>query len=82
MALELLPSVYEFSRAAVSGGGDPVLRDEFDEMAQRLLQSIPAGAGVAPGSAYGLAAYRPHAVGEGVPADDADRIARAMDRSR
>jgi transcriptional regulator with XRE-family HTH domain len=73
----LLPRVYEFSRGAVALGGNATLRDEFDALAQSLVESIPVGAGR---SAYGLAAYRPHAPGEGVPDDDAARIERALGR--
>jgi len=75
--LELLPGVYEFSRGVVALGGDAALREEFDELAQELAASIPVGA---TRSAYGLMAYRPHAVGEGIPDDDAERIAHALGR--
>lgn len=79
-ALELLPAVYEFSRIAGAAGADPVLRDEFERMAQRLLAFVPAGVGASGGSAYGLVAYRPHAPGEGIPADDVARIEEAFRR--
>lgn len=77
-ALELVPTVYEFSRVAQEAGGDGGLRNEFDRLAHRLLVSIPVGAGVPARSAYGLVAYRPHAPGEGVPVDDRRRIDEAM----
>ncbi len=77
--LELVPTVYEFSRTAASLGAPHPLRDEFDALVQRLLES--ATAGQAPRSSYALAAYRPHAEGEGVPADDAARIEDAIHRN-
>ncbi|KOT27924.1 hypothetical protein ADK47_24125 [Streptomyces rimosus subsp. rimosus] len=77
-ALELLPKVYEFSRTAVAAGADPGMRDRFDRLAQQLVESVPSERDVS--AAYGLAAYRPHAAGEGVPQDDADRIFEAMGR--
>jgi transcriptional regulator with XRE-family HTH domain len=77
-ALELLPGVYEFSRAVVAAGGSAHLRDAFDRAAQELVSSMPAR--VATGrSDYGLTAYRPHGQGEGVPLDDASRISDTMD---
>jgi transcriptional regulator with XRE-family HTH domain len=72
--LELLPGVYEFSRGVVALGGDPKLRDRFDAAAQELLASMPAS------RSYALAAYRPHAEGEGPAEDDAERIKRALER--
>lgn len=79
LVLEMLPSVYEFSRAAVAAGADLRLRDAFDELAQEMVRTIPAGPSVSGRLAYDLAAYRPHAMGEGVPADDAQRISDAME---
>lgn len=74
--LELAPRVYEFSRIAARLGAPAELRDEFDQLVQQLLDAVPAGQPSR--AAYGLAAYRPHAVGEGVPADDAARIAEVL----
>ena len=74
--LELAPRVYEFSRIAVRLGAPSGLRDEFDQLVQQLLDAVPAGQSSR--AAYGLAAYRPHAEGEGVPADDAARIREAL----
>ncbi|MFD7996896.1 hypothetical protein [Streptomyces mexicanus] len=77
--LELLPGVYEFGRVAVQAGAPTEARDDFEAAVQRLLNSItarPAGGG------WALAAYRPHAAGEGVPADDAARIRDALDQGR
>lgn len=71
--LELVPSVYEFSRTAASLGAPTGLRDEFDRLVQQMLAAVTADK-----RQYGLAAYRPHAVGEGVPADDAARIRDAL----
>ncbi|MDJ1132432.1 hypothetical protein [Streptomyces iconiensis] len=71
--LEMLPAVYAFSRGVVALGGDPHLRDEFDRLADQLVASLPSA------RSYGLAAYRPHAEGEGAAVDDAHRIARALD---
>ncbi|MGW6913753.1 helix-turn-helix transcriptional regulator [Kitasatospora sp. NPDC054939] len=81
---DLFPWVGRFARAAVAAGGDPALRDQLEEVADRLLQSIASGG---PTSApahrsYALAAYRPHAWDEGdvgVPDDDAERIQRFLD---
>ncbi|MFJ5914993.1 hypothetical protein ACIQFW_04240 [Streptomyces ardesiacus] len=73
---ELLPSVYEFARTAVANGAPAEERDAFEVAAQRLLTAATAPAGRQAG--YGLAAYRPHAAGEGVPADDAARIREAL----
>ncbi|MFE9391618.1 hypothetical protein [Streptomyces sp. NPDC006784] len=75
--LGMLPSIYGFSRKVVALGGDPQIRAEFDRLADELAWSIPAVP--EPAAEYGLAAARPHAEGEGVPADDARRIASAMD---
>jgi hypothetical protein len=77
--LELVPSVYEFSRTAASLGAPHSLRDDFDHLVQRLLES--ATAGQSPRSSYALAASRPHAPAEGVPADDAARIEEAIRRN-
>lgn len=71
--LELVPGVYQFSRTAAHLGAPAELRDDFDRLVQELLDSVVTGQ-----SSYGLAAYRPHAEGEGVPADDAERIRRAL----
>ena len=71
--LAMLPTVYAYARGAAQLGADPALRDEFDRLAGALADSIPQS------SKYGLAAARPHAEGEGVPADDARRIERALD---
>lgn len=81
---ELFPAVGRFARAAVAAGGDPALRDLLEDVADRLLQSIPsrAGGSSASKSSFGLAAYRPHAWGEGdagVPEDDAARIRQALE---
>lgn len=72
---ELLPGVYEFARTAVLCGASVAARDAFEMAVQRLLN---AASGVGHQSSYGLAAYRPHAAGEGVPADDAARIRDAL----
>jgi transcriptional regulator with XRE-family HTH domain len=76
-ALELLPSVYAFSRSAVAAGASLALRDTFDELAQRIIESIPARGGG--GAALGLAAYRPHGETPGAVVDDAERILRALE---
>lgn len=81
---ELFPAVGRFARAAVAAGGDPQMRDLLEDVADRLLQSVPARtAAPAPQqSSYGLAAYRPHAWAEGdtgVPEDDAERIRQALE---
>lgn len=74
--LELLPEVYEFSRTAVELGVDTSVRDRFDRLAHEIMEMVRAGTR-APTN-YALAAYRPHAEGEGVPADDVARIVEAM----
>lgn len=74
--LELVPSVYEFSRVAEESGVDSGLRDRFEFLVRQMLQSLSGEP-----SSYALAAYRPHAEGEGVPADDAMRIQEAMRRT-
>ncbi|MGA5819695.1 helix-turn-helix transcriptional regulator [Kitasatospora sp. NPDC094028] len=79
--LDLFPNVGRFARAAVSAGGDPRLRDLLEDVADRLLQSVPKEAPTRQ-SAYGLAAYRPHGWAEGdptVPDDDAERIRQAIE---
>ncbi|WP_282204488.1 helix-turn-helix transcriptional regulator [Kitasatospora fiedleri] len=81
---ELFPAVGRFARAAVAAGGDPRLRDLLEDVADRLLQSVPARTEPSPAhqSSYGLAAYRPHAWAEGdpgIPEDDAERIRQALD---
>ncbi|MFD8319682.1 helix-turn-helix transcriptional regulator [Kitasatospora purpeofusca] len=83
-AVDLYPAVGRFARAAVAAGGDPALRDLLEDVADRLLQSIPQRqpSGSTPQSGYGLAAYRPHAWAEGdagVPEDDAARIEQALE---
>lgn len=78
---ELYPAVGRFARAAVAAGGDPTLRDLLEDVADRLLQSVPPRAGTAQAS-FSLAAYRPHAWAEGdagVPEDDAARIREALE---
>jgi transcriptional regulator with XRE-family HTH domain len=72
--LELLPRVYEFGRLCASLGGSREARDRFDAAVQELMDSVPSRQG-----SFTLAAYRPHALGEGVPADDADAILKAME---
>lgn len=69
--LDELPRIYQFSRAVVAAGGNPAARDRFDEALEDLVASLPARA------SYALAAYRPHAEGQGIPSDDAARIDRA-----
>lgn len=71
--LELVPSVYEFSRVAAGLGAPNRLRDEFDQLVQQILTAVTPD-----GRSFALAAYRPHAAGEGVPADDAARIRSAL----
>lgn len=75
--LELIPRVYEFGRLCSSLGAEAAARDEFDAAVQHLLEAVSVGA--AKQSRFSLAAYRPHALGEGVPEDDADAIMRAME---
>lgn len=77
---ELLPGVYEFGRTAVRSGAPAAVRDDFESAVQRLLDA--ATAGVASRGSLELAASRPHAVGEGVPADDAARIRDVLNRER
>ncbi|MGW6009656.1 hypothetical protein [Streptomyces sp. NPDC055210] len=71
--LELVPTVYEFSRTAAGLGAPSGLRDQFDQLVQRILSAVAPE-----GRSYALAAYRPHAAGEGVPVDDAARINDAL----
>ncbi|OKH91455.1 helix-turn-helix transcriptional regulator [Streptomyces uncialis] len=71
--------IYEFGRACTSLGGSHKARERFEAAAQELLESVPQSSRNGFQSGYGLAAYRPHAIGEGVPEDDAERILRAMD---
>ncbi|MFF3310541.1 hypothetical protein [Streptomyces sp. NPDC002952] len=71
--LELIPGVYEFSRTAAGLGAPSKLRDEFDQLVQQILSAVGTDE-----RRYALAAYRPHAAGEGVPADDAARIRDAL----
>lgn len=80
-AAVLFPSVIAFGRLCVREGGDPKLRDELEEATERLFRSVPGRERQVALSAgdVGLAAYRPHAPGEGVPADDAERIRRAIE---
>ncbi|WKX70022.1 hypothetical protein [Streptomyces sp. XD-27] len=78
--LEALPVVYQFGRDVVALGGDPRARDAYERAVQDLLGSLPSGAGGGRSERrYALAAYRPHAEGEGPAADDAARILDAMD---
>lgn len=72
---EALPHIYEFGRNVVALGGDQRARDIFEQAVHMLLDSLP---GSRPHGRYGLAAYRPHAEGEGPAPDDAERILRAM----
>ncbi|MER6821617.1 hypothetical protein ACPCJT_20405 [Streptomyces griseoincarnatus] len=78
LMLELLPDVYEFGRLAVQAGASAEARDRFEAAVQQLLAAVPSGRAGRAGLA--LAAYRPHAAGEGVPADDAARIRDALNR--
>lgn len=75
---ELLMAAYEFSRTAAQLGAPAKLRDEFDVRAEELYRSVPAAA--LGRASLGLAAYRPHAEGDGVPADDAARIRDALNQ--
>lgn len=81
--LDLYPGVGRFARAAVAAGGDSALRDLLEDVADRLLQSIPQRQPEsATGTRYELAAYRPHGWAEGdpgVPDDDAVRIQQAIE---
>ncbi|MEU3459028.1 helix-turn-helix transcriptional regulator [Streptomyces sp. NPDC006733] len=77
--IELMPRVYEFGRLCSALGGDPALRDAFETALQRLVESIPRQA-AATRNDHRLAAYRPHAAGEGPARDDEERILRAMER--
>lgn len=74
--LELLPVVYDFGRTAVQAGAPASLRDDFERIVQQLIDAVPGGRSSR--ASYSLAAYRPHAEGEGVPSDDAARIQEAM----
>jgi DNA-binding XRE family transcriptional regulator len=78
--LELLTHVNEFGRLCVALGADSALRDDLDATAQRLVQSIPRD--IIGREFFGLAAYRPHAPGEGPATDDAERAVRAMEEHR
>jgi DNA-binding XRE family transcriptional regulator len=78
--LELMMRVHEFGRVCTMLGGSLEARNEFEAAAQRLFESVPRQARLV-GRGYALAAYRPHALGEGVPQDDADAILRAMEES-
>lgn len=75
---ELMLRVHEFGRACMTLGGSLEARTDFEAAAQRLFESVPRDVRVRE-SQYHLAAYRPHALGEGVPADDAEAIFRAME---
>jgi len=77
--LGLVPVVYQFGRLAVAAGASSDDRDRFEVAVRELLESVSAGTGRAAQQDFGLAAYRPHAVGEGVPADDAARIRAAIE---
>lgn len=74
--LELLPTVNEFSQLAAAFGAPTELRDMFDRLARRLLDYAPASQPTR--SDHRLAASRAHAEGEGIPADDVERIQRAL----
>lgn len=76
--LELVPGVYEFSRTAARLGAPASLRDDFDHLVQELLDHVDAKSSR---GNLALAASRPHALGEGVPADDAARIDDAIRRN-
>lgn len=76
---ELMLRVHEFGRACTALGGSGEVRDEFEAAAQRLFESVPRSTRMASQQGYSLAAYRPHALGEGVPEDDAEAILRAME---
>jgi transcriptional regulator with XRE-family HTH domain len=76
--LELVPGVYEFSRTAARLGAPASLRDDFDHLVQELLDHVDAQASR---GSLALAASRPHAPAEGVPADDAARIEDAIRRN-
>lgn len=78
--IELLTQVTEFGRLCVAMGADGALRDELDTAAQRLVKSIPRD--ITSREHFGLAAYRPHAPGEGPAKDDAERALRAMEEHR
>jgi hypothetical protein len=77
--LELLPTVNEFSQLAAAFGAPTELRDVFDRLARRLLDYAPAAQPTR--SDHRLAAARAHAEGEGIPADDVERIRRALGES-
>lgn len=76
--LELMVRVHEFGRVCMALGGSLEARTAFESATQRLFESVPREARLQQ-ARYGLAAYRPHALGEGVPADDAEAIFRAME---
>lgn len=76
--LDLMMRVHEFGRVCMALGGSLEARNAFEAAAQRLFESVPRETRVQQAH-YGLAAYRPHALGEGVPEDDAEAIFRAME---
>jgi transcriptional regulator with XRE-family HTH domain len=77
--LELFLKVHEFGRACTDLGAPLQARNAFESAAQHLFASVPHEAQAGSRREYGLAAYRPHALGEGVPSDDAEAILRAME---
>ncbi|GGU52071.1 helix-turn-helix transcriptional regulator [Streptomyces lavendofoliae] len=79
--LDLMIKVHEFGRVCVAMGGSLEARNDFESATQRLFESVPREARAAQQDRYRLAAYRPHALGEGVPDDDAETILRAMEES-
>lgn len=76
--LDLMMRVHEFGRVCMSLGGSLDARNDFEAAAQRLFESVPRETRVQQAH-YSLAAYRPHALGEGVPEDDAAAIFRALE---
>jgi transcriptional regulator with XRE-family HTH domain len=77
--LDLMMKVHEFGRVCMVMGGSLEARSDFEAAAQRLFESVPRDVRASQREQYRLAAYRPHALGEGVPADDAETILRAME---
>ena len=68
-----LPGVLRWAEDAVAVGGDRTRQAELVTAARQLADSIPTR------DAYGLAAYRPHAEGEGPAGDDAARAKAAIE---
>lgn len=77
VVLETLPRIYRFGRDIVALGGDPRARDVYEEAVHALVDSLPASSDTR--RPYALAAYRPHAEGQGPAADDEQRILDAVD---